>query len=190
MYGEQLAPDWSLLRSPQWHHTSAEWQRITSLTYSDFSFTRWKDVETRCTLLHMWMRWGHTSRDVFNRLTWYDSSPWDDVFINNVFSTLPSSDGRKISLKDAFPLGGITWDRHGYTLSRTSTKNKKRSKQNKAYCYSLWIYWEIKRYTNQTNTYSSVTEGYVKMSAWCKHWQQCHRNLLAGVVYIYCFGSC
>lgn len=41
-------------------------------------------------------------------LTWYDSSPWADVFINNVFSTLPSSDGRKISLKDVFPLGGIT----------------------------------------------------------------------------------
>lgn len=41
-------------------------------------------------------------------LTWYDSSPWADVFINKVFSTLPSSDGRKISLKDAFPLGGIT----------------------------------------------------------------------------------
>lgn len=41
-------------------------------------------------------------------LTWYDSSPWADVFINNVFSILPSSDGRKISLKDAFPLGGIT----------------------------------------------------------------------------------
>lgn len=43
-------------------------------------------------------------------LTWYDSNPWADVFINNVFSTLPSSDGRKISLKDAFPLGGITLD--------------------------------------------------------------------------------
>lgn len=41
-------------------------------------------------------------------LTWYDNSPWADVFINNVFSTLPSSDGRKISLKDAFPLAGIT----------------------------------------------------------------------------------
>lgn len=40
--------------------------------------------------------------------TWYDSSPWADVFINNVFSTLLSSDGRKISLKDVLPLGGIT----------------------------------------------------------------------------------
>lgn len=46
---------------------------------------------------------------VLMELTWYDRSPWADVFINNVFSTLPSSDGRKISLKDAFPLGGITW---------------------------------------------------------------------------------
>lgn len=111
MYGEQLASDWSLLCSPQWHHTGAEWQRITSSTYSNFSFMRWNDVETCCTLLHMWMPWDHTWRGVFNQLTWYDSSPWDDVFINNVFSTLPSSDGRKISLKDAFPLGGITWDR-------------------------------------------------------------------------------
>lgn len=48
-------------------------------------------------------------------LTWYDSSPWADVFINKVFSTLPSSDGRKISLKDAFPLGGITWGRTKHT---------------------------------------------------------------------------
>lgn len=47
--------------------------------------------------------------NVLVELTWYDRSPWADVFINNVFSTLPSSDGRKISLKDAFPLGGITW---------------------------------------------------------------------------------
>lgn len=48
------------------------------------------------------------NRGVIMELTWYDSSPWADVFINNVFSTLPSSDGRKISLKDAFPLGGIS----------------------------------------------------------------------------------
>lgn len=47
--------------------------------------------------------------NILMELTWYDRSPWADVFINNVFSTLPSSDGRKISLKDAFPLGGITW---------------------------------------------------------------------------------
>lgn len=46
--------------------------------------------------------------DVFVELTWYDSSPWADVFINNEFSTLPSLDGRKMSLKEAFPLGGIT----------------------------------------------------------------------------------
>lgn len=50
----------------------------------------------------------YTSGGVIMELTWYDRSPWADVFINNVFSTLPSSDGRKISLKDAFPLGGIT----------------------------------------------------------------------------------
>lgn len=51
---------------------------------------------------------GETTREgVSMLLTWYDSSPWADVFINKVFSTLPSSDGRKISLKDAFPLGGI-----------------------------------------------------------------------------------
>lgn len=39
------------------------------------------------------------------------------------------------------------------------------------------------------NTYSSVKERYVKMSACCKHWQQRHRNLLAGIVYIYGFSS-
>lgn len=39
------------------------------------------------------------------------------------------------------------------------------------------------------DTYSSVKERYVKMSACCKHWQQCHRNLLAGIVYIYGFSS-
>lgn len=54
------------------------------------------------------MVWDFTAGGVLVELTWYDSSPWADVFINNVFSTLPSSDGRKISLKDAFPLGGIT----------------------------------------------------------------------------------
>lgn len=54
------------------------------------------------------MVWDYTAGGALMELTWYDSSPWADVFINNVFSTLPSSDGRKISLKDAFPLGGIT----------------------------------------------------------------------------------
>lgn len=53
-------------------------------------------------------RWNDRRRPWSMLPTWYDSSPWADVFINKVFSTLPSSDGRKISLKDAFPLGGIT----------------------------------------------------------------------------------
>lgn len=58
--------------------------------------------------LHWCYRWDFTRGAALMLLTWYDSSPWADVFINKVFSTLPSSDGRKISLKDAFPLGGIT----------------------------------------------------------------------------------
>lgn len=53
------------------------------------------------------------SGDVLTGLTWYDSTPWADVFINNEFSTLPSSDGRKMSLKEAFPRGGITWETGG-----------------------------------------------------------------------------
>lgn len=113
---------------------------------------------------------------VLMKLTWYDRSPWADVFINNVFSTLPSSDGRKISLKDAFPLGGITWERYmteNVILTILIT-------------ILLIITWE---WGAQMETYSSVKGRYVKMPAGCKHWQQCHRNFLAGVVYIYGFSS-
>lgn len=68
-----------------------------------FVFAQEEEVETHHPSFYKLMM-----SDVLKELTWYDSSPWADVFINNVFSTLPSSDGRKISLKDAFPLGGIT----------------------------------------------------------------------------------
>lgn len=68
-----------------------------------FVFAQEEEVETHHPSFYKLMM-----SDVLMELTWYDSSPWADVFINNVFSTLPSSDGRKISLKDAFPLGGIT----------------------------------------------------------------------------------
>lgn len=114
----------------------------------------------------------NTAGNVLMELTWYDSSPWADVFINNVFSKLPSSDGRKISLKDAFPLGGITWDRRetGEVIQDIPTKT-------------------MCSYTH-TYTYSSVKERYVKLPAGRKHRQQCHRNVLAGVVYVYGFSSC
>lgn len=100
-------------------------------------------------------------------LTWYDSSPWADVFINNVFSTLPSSDGRKISLKDAFPLGGITYDRAGNVRSGYLQDTKLISAESISDIIFLHVVCNL--WCMNMNTYSSVKGRYVKMPAGCKH---------------------
>lgn len=40
-------------------------------------------------------------------ITWYVNTPWCDVLINKVFSTLPTTRARKTTSKDVFPPGGI-----------------------------------------------------------------------------------
>lgn len=47
-----------------------------------------------------------------SKLTWYESTPWDEVFINNELSILPSSVGRKSTLNEIFPIAGITYRDH------------------------------------------------------------------------------
>lgn len=47
-----------------------------------------------------------------SEVTWYESTPWDEVFINNELSILPSSVGRKSTLNEIFPIAGITYRDH------------------------------------------------------------------------------
>lgn len=57
-----------------------------------------------------------------SEVTWYESTPWDEVFINNELSILPSSVGRKSTLNEVFPIAGMTYRDHkeGCSLSAVS----------------------------------------------------------------------